>query len=290
MEHARARGWSWHWTTCAADASDIAQRASPEDRVIAGGGDGTVHAVVQGLMRAPAPAVLGALPLGTGNDLVRTLGFSLDPERALAEIDDTSMRAFDVARVSIADEVRYVINSSAGGLSVEVDRIVEPDSKARWGPFAYVLGALDLIGDPPHYDVAIRIDDQLVDHLRCCCFVATNGPTVGGGLQVAPTADPEDGLFDLLVVESGPRVALAALGAQLKNGQVLSSPLARHYVGRTLEISGDPTPINLDGEVIGDLSSIRYEVLPRVLRVSTGPGYRLASAEPSAAVTSRSAR
>jgi diacylglycerol kinase (ATP) len=281
-ERADALGWTWHSTTSEADAGTLAAQASPEQRVIAAGGDGTVHCVLQGLLSRPDPAVLGVLPLGTGNDLARTLGFSLDPAQAIEELTEAHVRSIDVAQVVVDEAARFWINSAAAGLSVEVNRALEPEKKARWGPLAYVLGALDVIGDPPAYDVAVHIDGKLVDHLRATSLVATNGETVGGGLRVSPTADPEDGLLDLLVVEHGPRVALAALGAQLKNGQVLSSPLAHHYLGAHIELRCDPPmPFNLDGEVIGERSSISFHVLPRVIRASIGPGYRFLRANSS---------
>jgi diacylglycerol kinase (ATP) len=273
-------GWTWHWTESGGEATRLAASACAQgyERVIAAGGDGTVHLVVQGLMSTEQRPVLGILPLGTGNDLARTLGFSLRSEEALLEISESrEVRRIDVARATIDGKVSYVINSSAGGLSGEVDRVVSEEDKERWGPFAYVRGALDVLGDPPMHEVTIAIDGAEVARLRSICVVVANGKTVGGGLRVTPAADPEDGRFDILAVDSAPVVALATLAPLLKTGGIASHPLAHHYSGSSIDLRFEPAmALNVDGELIGDVHSARYEVLAGAIPVVVGPGYRRA--------------
>jgi diacylglycerol kinase (ATP) len=271
-------GWTWHWTDSAVEASSLARDAVARgfERVVAAGGDGTVHHVIQGLMAARERAVFGVLPLGTGNDVARTLGFSIDPEVAIAELYEArgGTRNVDVSSARVGAHRRFLAHSSAGGVSGDVDRIVSSEEKERWGPLAYIRGALDL-KDIKEYDLQVRVDGQLVDQVRCVGVVAANGRTVGGGLRVAPAADPEDGLLDLLVVEAASRPALAALGAQLKTGGVLSNSLAHYHLGARIALTMDPAmPINVDGELLGDVRHAHFVVIPGAITACIGPAYR----------------
>jgi diacylglycerol kinase (ATP) len=169
-----------------------------------------------------------------------------------------------------------LVNGSAAGFSAEVDRALDPDDKARWGAWAYMRGALDVIGDLPCYRLTARVDGELHEPIECVGLTVTNGRTCGGGLQVAPTADLEDGLLDLLIVERASKLALAGLAAQLRTGRVLENRHARHGLGADIELRSDPPmPFNVDGELLGDVDRARFVVLPRELPVAVGPDYEL---------------
>ncbi len=271
-------GWDWRWTEDRGEATRLARDAADHgyERVIAAGGDGTVHLVAQGLLTRENRPALGVLPIGTGNDLARTLGFSIDVDAALLElVHSERVRSIDIGVAQIGEQQRYLVNSSAAGLSGEVDRVVEADEKARWGPFAYVLGAWDVLGDlPGGYDVTVRVEDRVIEHLSCVGLTVTNGRTCGGGLRVAPDADLEDGMLDLLLVENASWVALAGVGAQLRTGGVLGNALAHAHRSASFVIESDPPmPFNVDGELLGDVRCARFATLPRVLSVFVGPGY-----------------
>lgn len=270
-------GWSWRWTKSAAEATRAAREACERGvgRIVAAGGDGTVHLVAQGILATRERPVLAILPIGTGNDLVRTLGFELDPELVLAELArGTEVRAIDVAHARIERSHRYLVNGSAAGFSGEVDRALDEEEKARWGPLAYVRAAFDVIGDMPCYRVRASVDGVELGPLECVGLTVTNGRTCGGGMQVAPAADVEDGKLDLFVVERASKLALAGVAAQLRTGRVLENRNVRSAAGAVIELVSDPPmPINVDGELIADARTARWEVLPRELPVAIGPAY-----------------
>ncbi|HEY8427023.1 MAG TPA: diacylglycerol kinase family protein [Sandaracinaceae bacterium] len=270
-------GWTWRWTQSGAEATRVAREACEHGvaRIVAAGGDGTVHCVVQGILATRERPVLAVLPIGTGNDLVRTLGFPPDPEQVLAELaEGAEVRAIDVARARIGRFERYLVNGSAAGFSGEVDRAVDEDEKARWGPLAYVRAAFDVIGDLPCYRIRVAVDGAELAPLECVGLTVTNGRTCGGGMQVAPGADLEDGKLDLLVVRRASKLALAGVAAQLRTGRVLENRNVRSAAGARIELRSDPPmPINVDGELIGDVHTARWEVLPRELPVAVGPAY-----------------
>ncbi len=281
-ERARAMGWSWQGTRSAAHAVRLGREAAERGvgRVVAAGGDGTVHLVVQGVLATDERPVLAVLPIGTGNDLVRTLGFEPDPDLVLDELErGTEVRAIDLARARIGRHRRILVNGSAAGFSGEVDRAIDEEDKARWGPWAYMRGALGLLNDLPCYRVHVTIDGEALAPIECVGLTVTNGQTCGGGIRVAPRARLEDGLLDLMIVESVGKLALAGVAAQLKTGRILESRYVHHHRGSRIELRTDPRmPINVDGELLGDVRTALWEVLPRELPFAIGPAYEAAPA------------
>lgn len=275
-------GWRWQWARSSEDTVRLARRAAEAGayRIVAAGGDGTVHLVVQGILSTAARPILAVLPLGTGNDLARTLGFGVEPEEVLSElIAGTDVRSIDLARARVGRYRRVLINGSAGGFSGEVDRALDAETKARWGAWAYVRGALEVLGDLPCYRVRARVDGVALPPLDCVGVTVMNGRTSGGGLAVAPDADLEDGRLDLLMVEHASKLALAGVAAQLRTGGAPESPHARHHAGALIELRADPPmPINVDGELLGDVRTATWQVLPGELRIAVGKAYVPSSA------------
>ncbi|HJL17748.1 MAG TPA: diacylglycerol kinase family lipid kinase [Sandaracinaceae bacterium LLY-WYZ-13_1] len=278
---ARSRGLEWTWCDDPDEASRLARDAKSRgvDRVVTAGGDGSVHAVVQALLeddggeRTPA---LGILPLGTGNDLARSLAVPLDPTEALALVaEEARTVSIDVARVWLDGTRRWMINASAAGFAGEVDANLDQDAKRRWGPLAYIRGALRVLADLPVHDLRIDIDGKRVDRMKVVGAMVANARTIGGGLEVAPTADLEDGLLDLTLVEAGSRMELVPVGAALESGSVLSERKVRHHVGSRIVLEANPSiATNVDGELVGSIRCARFEVRPGALRVVVGPEYR----------------
>lgn len=271
----RELGWEWHWTDTEDEATRLARDAAAQGvkRVVAAGGDGTVHCVVQGIMATARRPILAVLPLGTGNDLARTLGLGTDPEEVFEAIArGAEVRAIDLGRARVGDQERFLINGSAAGFSGEVDRALDPDAKARWGAWAYMRAALEVIGDLPRYELAVRVDGRDLDRAACVGLTVMNGQTCGGGMQVTPTAALEDGELDLMIVEESSPLALAGVAAQLLTGGVLDNRHVRHHRGALIELTSTPVmPFNVDGELLGDVRTARFEVLPRELPVAMEP-------------------
>ncbi len=252
------------------------------DRVVAAGGDGTLHAMVNGLARGGRldRAVVGLLPLGTGNDFARTLALPQDPLAALELIvRGGTERRLDVFEALIAPddggrpERRLVVNAAQGGFSGQVDEALDDATKAAWGALAYARAAVATLPELTAYDTLLEWDDGSLERLPTLNVVVANGRSVGAGVRVAPEADPEDGLLDVVVVRPGSALALAGLGARLAAGNVLGSDLVVHRRARRVGLRARPAmPFNADGDLLppGDL---RFQVVPGALRIACGEEY-----------------
>ena len=154
--------------------------------IVAAGGDGTLNEVVNGLAAASAHATLGIIPLGTGNDLARTLAIPSDPLEALALLTQGPVRAIDLMTVESAEATVYGINVVAGGFSGQVDEALTEELKATWGPLAYLIGAVRVVPDLAGYETTIAWEDGPAERVEALNVVVANGRTVACGASGSP--------------------------------------------------------------------------------------------------------
>jgi diacylglycerol kinase (ATP) len=265
-----------HATALAAEALEAGY-----EQIVAAGGDGTIHEVVNGFAADFTRATLGIIPLGTGNDLARTLAIPIDPLEALHIVMTGAERWIDLMKVESAGQVTYGINVAAGGFSGQVDEVLTEELKAGWGPLAYLLGAARIVPDLTGYNTTIAWEDGPVERVEALNIVVANGRTCAGGFQVAPLANPEDGLLDVIIVRYGDVLDLAGVAARLLGGNYLNSDQVMGRRAQSVHIASHPGMwFNVDGELFTS-QPITFTVLPQVLRVLVGPEYR---ADPTAAV------
>jgi diacylglycerol kinase (ATP) len=262
-------------TDSAGHATALAAEALEEgyDLVVAAGGDGTINEVVNGLASDFARARLGIIPLGTGNDLARTLAIPTDPLAALDIVRRGAEHRLDLMKAETVGQAIYGVNVAAGGFSGQVGEVLTEELKAGWGPLAYLLGAARVVPDLASYETAIAWDDGPVERVAVLNIVVANGRTAAGGFQVAPLANPEDGLLDVIVVRYGDVLDLAGIAARLLAGNYLSSEQVMHRRARRVHIASQPGMwFNVDGELFTS-QPITFTVVPQALRVVVGPGY-----------------
>lgn len=239
--------------------------------VVAAGGDGTVNAAVNGLLSVeePRPA-LGVLPLGTGNDLARSLGMPDAWEDALEALEGREEGTMDVFYVELGAMDRYGANVSAGGFSGQVDEGVSHEDKERWGPLAYLKTALENVARVESYDAVLTDDKGRERRMAVCNVVVGNGRWAAAGLPVAPRARMDDGLLDVVVLGSAPVARLGVVAARMAAGRHLEHELVTFFRTRTLQIRSSPEMMfNVDGELLGK-GEFRFEVVPGALRVLLG--------------------
>lgn len=266
-------------------AESLARRAAEDgfEQVVAAGGDGTIHEVLNGLADHFGRVRLGILPLGTGNDLARTLGLAdLELAAAVEVLRNGHGHPSDVVRVR--DDAkglrRYFVNVSGAGFSGELDQTLTAEMKRAWGPLAYLRAAIESLGDLTRYQIEMLIDDEerlVTDGLN---LVVANGRFVAAGIEIAPRAEIDSGFAELLVLRPETLPELAGLARRvLAGGQHLDDPDDERVIYRrirTLEVTSDPPmPLNADGELIGHLPC-RFEVVPAALEIALP----LASQEP----------
>ena len=262
-------------TDSAGHATALAAEALEEGYglVVAAGGDGTINEIVNGLAGDFARAKLGIIPLGTGNDLARTLAIPADPLAALDIVMGGAEHRLDLMRAETIGRATYGINVAAGGFSGQVGEALTEELKAGWGPLAYLLGAARVVPDLASYETTIAWDDGPVERVEALNIVVANGRTAAGGFQVAPLANPEDGLLDVIVVRHGDVLDLAGIAALLLAGDYLASEQVILRRARRVRVASTPGMwFNVDGELFTS-QPITFTVMPQALRVVVGPEY-----------------
>src|ERR687893_338635 len=248
-----------------------------EGLLIVAGGDGTVNDVVNGLGRAdfPESVTLGILPAGTGNDLAATLAIPEDPELAEDVIRQNRVRTLDVARVrSEGVGERFFINVATGGLGAEISDANEGEFKKRWGKLSYLRASLEVAKDFDVRELKLYLDGEPRE-VRAVNVVVGNCRYAGGGWLAAPKANPEDGLLDVVIIET---LGLADVLQLAPQSLAKSDYLGKEGVfsARAKEIRVETQPPGLeftaDGEVIGD-EPAEFSVIPQALKVIVGPEY-----------------
>ncbi len=241
-------------------ATELAEHAGDYDLVVACGGDGTVHEVLNGLMRIPKserPA-LGVLPTGSGNDTRRTLGIPADLTQAALLLGTGERKCFDVG---VCNGI-YFNNSFAAGLDAKVTaKAVEYKvTTKRSGLWLYLTALLHvLFHELDSFDLRINFDGGPQESHDTLIVAVTHGRTYGGGFVITPDALPDDGLFDVCMIDpfSLPE-ALVRLPFLIVGKHTRMKPvhMSRH-TSVTIECDS-PMPAQIDGEVLLDR---RYEIM-----------------------------
>jgi lipid kinase YegS len=256
------------------DARRLVAQAGAVDLVIAAGGDGTLNEVVHGLMDLPQVArpVFGIVPLGTANDFATGAGIPHDPEQAMALCLEGTATPVDVGK---ANE-HWFLNAASIGFGAEITATTPPELKRVLGPVAYtVMGAI-LATNLHLYQGRLVLPDREVTGSGLVAIVG-NGRQAGGGIRVTPRARIDDGLLDVLAVRVIPARALVSAARELQelspDGEYIS-----YWQVPWAEVRPDePIPVNLDGEPVR-FSRVRYEAVPRAIRLMVPPNCPLLSA------------
>jgi diacylglycerol kinase (ATP) len=267
---------------------DWVQTEGPEDAIgaaeewregllIVAGGDGTVNDVVNGLGKAgfPEGVTLGILPAGTGNDLAATLCIPEDPEVAEDVIRQNRMRTLDVARVrSEGVGERFFINVATGGLGAEISSVNDKELKKRWGKLSYLRASLEVARNFDVRELSLYLDGE-ERRVKAVNIAVGNCRYTGGGWPATPRANPEDGLLDVVVMETLGAAELFDLApAVLAESTYLDKEGVLFVRAKEIRVETQPPGLEFtaDGEVIGN-EPAQFSVLPRTLKVIVGPEY-----------------
>ncbi|HEY6690291.1 MAG TPA: diacylglycerol kinase family protein, partial [Rubrobacter sp.] len=248
-----------------------------EGLLIVAGGDGTINDVVNGLGRAgfPEGVTLGILPAGTGNDLAATLCIPEEPDLAEAVIRQNRERRLDVARVrSEGIGERFFINVATGGLGAEISDANDEELKERWGKLSYLRASLEVARNFDVREATLYLDGE--GHpVKAVNIAVGNCRYTGGGWPATPKANPEDGLLDVVVIETlGVSDLLGLAPAALEESGYLDSDGVLFVRAKEIRVETQPPGLEftVDGEVIGN-EPAEFSVLPQAMRVIVGPEY-----------------
>jgi diacylglycerol kinase (ATP) len=279
-------GFDTSFTERPRHAVDLAQAAALEGRetVVAVGGDGSIHEVVNGLMLArekgAASTRLGIIGQGTGGDLRKSLGLTHRLDRYCAAIAEGKTQTIDVGRFSYradddSEKSAFFVNILSAGLGGVVDRYVAQGGRALGGTFAYFSASLRALLES---EVAVlrctvtfaEKTREIEVHTRNIAIC--NGRYFGSGMHVAPMARLDDGVFDVVDLGASSRLKFALQSSKIYSGKHLENPDVTHFPARKLTVEilnegvRDKFPLDVDGEPLGRLP-ITVELLPGVLEV-----------------------
>ena len=265
------RGYEVRLTQGPGDAVGIAAGAVGFNTVLALGGDGVIHEVVNGLMRLPKSArpQLGVIPLGSGNDYARTLGMvKNDVEGAFAQLVRGTVRDLEVGRVN---GVHFMQTLSFG-----LDAAIALDTTERRaantsqeGEALFITSGLKILSRAKDgFSCTASFDGEKPVDLKTLIFAMQVGPTYGGGFRICPNADPGDGLLDVCYNVKKPLLPhLLALFGLARSGRHARSRVVslRHVRHVELDFAEEP-PCQVDGEQLKG-THFTIDVVPRALRV-----------------------
>ncbi len=230
------------------------------DLVIIGGGDGTLNAAIDGLISTQLP--LGILPLGTANDLVRTLKIPTSLPEACKVIANGQIKQIDIGKVND----KYFFNVASLGLSVQITQNLTKEAKRRWGVLAYAATTLRVIWQSRPFRAEIVLAEETI-RVRTIQIAIGNGRHYGGGMVVAEDAAIDDQRLDLYSLETKQWWQILALLPTMRQGNHAILPGVRVLQGQEIEIrTSKSRPINTDGEIT-TRTPAKFSVMPKALAV-----------------------
>lgn len=238
----------------------VRQHGQNVDLVIVGGGDGTLNAVADSLVEMNLP--LGVLPLGTANDLARTLDIPVTIPEACQVIAQGYIKYIDLGWVND----KYFFNVASLGLSVDITQKLSKGAKRRWGILAYAFTALQVISQTRPFHAEIGINDELIE-VKTIQIAVGNGRFYGGGMAIAEDATIDDQRLDIYSLEIKHWWQIFSLLWKLPQGQQGALTWVRTLQGEKVEIyTRKPQKINTDGEITATTPAT-FEVRPKALGV-----------------------
>jgi len=232
--------------------------------IVAVGGDGTVHEVVNGILRAqvPSPPAVAMIPGGTGNDFARGVGVPKDPLTAGQLLLNGRRRRVDVGQVND----RYFVGIAGVGFDAEVAAKVNVWPKWIGGTAVYLAAILTMLVTYRCAPTRLVIDGD-EQRLRMFLMAAANTPWYAGGMYMAPHARPDDGRLEIITARDLGRVETLGLLPRVFSGAHLRHPKVAHRSAREVRVESDlPLAIHADGETVGRVPAV-FRAVPQAIEV-----------------------
>lgn len=239
------------------DATRLAREASlrPDcEGVIAVGGDGTAYEVACGLMGTNVP--LGIIPAGTGNDFIKTVNIPKKPLEALDRIIHGQAKPVDVGRLN----QRMFLNVCGTGFDVQTLEYTLAAKKYARGILPYLIGLVRTIFSYKPVHVSFTVDGDTQERDVLLCSIA-NGQFIGGGIPVCPDARPDDGLMDMVIVETKPRWKIPFYLPGLLMGRIDKFKITTHKRCNAMIIESKGMKLNVDGEIL-TMDRAEFQIMP----------------------------
>ena len=244
-----------HATSLARDAV-----SAGADTVAGVGGDGTICEVARGVLGTKA--ALGIIPGGTGNDLAKALDIPAKPAAALLHMLEKPARPLD------AGQVNGLLFLNACGMGFDACVLAHTLSAKKYarGMLPYLWGVLCAILAYRSLELTIAVDNEPPVTKKLMMVAAANGRYIGGGMKIAPDAEPDDGFFDLLLLDHMPNWKMLPQFIKMLRGRILEIPgiTIRHCRRLCVSSPAGKLILNLDGEIV-PVESASMQALPVAL-------------------------
>jgi diacylglycerol kinase (ATP) len=237
---------------------------------VAVGGDGTVHEIVNGIAGRTG-VDLAIVPRGTGRDFVRTYGIPRKLGDALRTARDGPIREIDLGLARFRSwqgeaAEAYFANIASAGMSGAIAKRANETSKVLGGKASYFWSTFAVFTRWRTSEISVRVGAE-TRRARMHDVVVANGRYFGGGMMICPSAEPDDGVFDVLLIGNLTKRDLLLTLPKTYRGRHLPHPKAELLRGSSVEIeTAEPLPVELDGEQPGT-TPVQFELVPRALRL-----------------------
>lgn len=277
---ARGIAHAVHVTEYAEHAAMLA-RESNSRTVVAVGGDGTINEVANGLVGSDK--ILGIIPAGSGNDLIKSLNIPQDFKSALDILLRGDVRPVDVGHVQCSAEGievkngmsphgRYFVNGVGIGFDAAV-AVRTAEIPYLRGVLLYMVAVFQTLGkyQPPVFDVAYDRGKRKFSGLL---IAIGNGRCAGGGFYLTPQAKTNDGLLDVCLVNALPLGKILRLMPKVMKGGHEGDPDVEFVRSRRIDVLGStPFFVHADGEIVGrNVTGVSVELSQAQIPVIVGPG------------------
>ena len=245
-------------------------------RVITVGGDGTNNEVVNGFFENKRnlfpKAKLGFVNRGTGGDWRKTIGLPAEWDKCVEILKNGKEKTIDIGWLKFHDHVgkeveRYFINIASFGIGGYVDDIVNKTTKFFGGKVSFFWGTLKATLTYKNKRVKLKIDGRDLGELKIYNVAVANGKYFGGGMMVAPEADPSDGLFDIVIMGDLSLMEILSLAKDIYKGTHLQKEKITFLKGKKVEAySEEEALFDIDGEAPGKVPA-EIEIIPDSLQI-----------------------
>ena len=248
--------------------------AAGEELIVAVGGDGTVNEVCNGFCDAagapiPTAARLGIVERGTGCDFIRTYGLPKRTRDAVAVIAEGRTRRIDLGRTRFAvpsgEEVRVFANIASCGMTGDVAERSNRTTKRFGGTASFLYATAAAFVGWHNVEFRVVLDGDRERTLVANNVVCANGRYFGGGIKIAPHAEPDDGLLDVVIIGDVGKLDLVANLHRMYGGTLYKHPKVEMLRAATVTCEPvHPLPVEIDGEQPGT-TPITFEIVPSAL-------------------------
>ncbi|MFC1952069.1 diacylglycerol/lipid kinase family protein [Chloroflexota bacterium] len=259
LEHV-GLSFDYEYTEGAGHAIELAREAASDGYryIVAVGGDGTVNEVANGILNSTSPTEtsLGVISTGTSSDFVRSAGIPRDYIRACSSLCSSQRQLIDVGVVEFKRGgqtlQRFFVNVGGVGFDATVVEATEKWPKFFGGTIPYLAGLFRTLLGYRHKAVVIRVGGR-VDIKRVLNVVVANGSYFGGGMHIAPRAELNDNLLDVLVIgDMGKFELVKALPTVYKGTHINHPKVSMEQVTRITFESPERLLVHADGELLGE--------------------------------------